>query len=129
MFGTGVPADPRSAAGGIDFKLFHTGCPVAPGSSKFTVQKFGERPPHVRVAETWPEDVATSTRQLFAAADADGSGALDAAELSRLHPAMEGLDVGERLRAEVDVDGSGAVELIEFAATGHHWKHARLLEP
>ena len=67
-----------------------------------------------------------SENALFAAADADGSGALDAAELSRLHPAIEGLDVGERLRAEVDVDGSGAVELVEFAASGHHWKHARL---
>ena len=49
MFLTGIPSDPAEKTGGIDFSLFHTGCPVDPSAVKFTIQKFGERPPEVRV--------------------------------------------------------------------------------
>ena len=124
--------------GGIDFRLFHTGCPVASHGAKFTIQKFGERPPAIRVAEMrdWDEDVPESTRQLFRQADVDQSGRLDATELTSLHPkigisrdhedenAVRIESVGEALLTEVDIDKSNDVDLLEFAANGHHWKGA-----
>ena len=149
MHRTGVPDNPDPGAmiggGGLDFRLFHTGCPVAPHAEKFTIQKFGERPPSVRVAETWPEDVPSSTRELFQQADRDSNKRLDETELGLLHPPLndigpysaaaaaaaavlgtqEEIDIiGRVLLSEVDADGSGAVELLEFSANGHHWKGA-----
>lgn len=124
---------------GLDFRLFHTGCPVATHAAKFTIQKFGERPPSVRVAETWDEDVPESTRQMFHRADLDQSGHLDASELDDLHPrivvskhpeegedptTMEDMDVGQALLLETDLDRNGNVDVREFSANGHHWKGA-----
>lgn len=138
MHRTGVPTSPEPGAlvqgAGIDFRLFHTGCPVASNAAKFTVQKFGERPPSVRVAETWDEDVPESTRQLFHQADLDRSGRLNAAELDALHPRVDmskiseeaatANTIGQALLAETDLDKTGDLDLREFSANGHHWKGA-----
>jgi hypothetical protein len=71
----GVPSSRRrGGGGGLDFRLFHTGCPVAEHATKFTIQKFGERPPHVRAMHTWKEEVTAGTRALFRRADGDTSG-------------------------------------------------------
>ena len=118
---------------GIDFRLFHTGCPVASHAAKFTIQKFAERPPSVRVAETWDEDVPESTMQLFHQSDIDRNGRLNAAELDVLHPQVDsehrlttqgGMTIGQELLLETDLDKSGSLDLFEFSANGHHWKGA-----
>eukprot|EP01047_Picozoa_sp_COSAG01_P038926 COSAG01_NODE_3186_length_6441_cov_145.702460_7_plen_135_part_00 len=75
MRARGVPSSRRrGGGGGLDFRLFHTGCPVAEHATKFTIQKFGERPPHVRAMHTWKEEVTAGTRELFRRADGDTSG-------------------------------------------------------